>query len=184
MLKTINHIVFRSRTRVVLIGLVVAVIGVSVSSAQQRDPFSRDPHREEEARIVKEMLSKQQTEREKKEHEELLKRADSVLDLSSQLENAFDASPTLSAADAKKLMELEKVVRKIRDELGGDDDETEEEKVEERPRDVREAFAALRKSAVNLVEEVKKTTRFSISAAAIQSSNAVLRLVRFLRFRN
>jgi hypothetical protein len=33
------------------------------------------------------------------------------------------------------------------------------------------------------VDELKKTTRFSISAIAIQSSNTVLKLVRFLRLR-
>ena len=150
----------------------------------QRDPFNRDAQREEEEKVIKEMLAKQQSEREKKEHEELLKRADTALELSDELEKAFEQGHQ-PAADDKRLSELEKVVKKIRDDLGGDDDEEEDEKAaSERPKDVKDAFLALRKSTLQLVDEVKKTTRFSISVAAIRSSNNVIKLVRFLRFGN
>ena len=159
----------------------VLIVGVVVGFGQA-DPFNRDPRREEEAKIIKDMLSKQQSEREKKEHGELLERADTALELSDELEKALQDGRRLTSAEEKKLVELEKVVKKIRDDLGGDDDEEAEK--EGGPRDVKDAFIALRKSTLELVDEVKKTTRFSISAAAIQSSNTVLRLVRFLRFRN
>lgn len=160
------------------------LILASASAHAQTDPFNRDQQRREDEKIVKDMLAKQQSEREKKEHEELLRRADTALELADELNEAFQRASVLSAADAKKLAELEKVVKKIRDDLGGDDDEEGEKEAENRPRDVKSAFIALRKSTLQLVDEVKKTTRFSISAAAIQSSNTVLRLVRFLRFRN
>ena len=168
--------------------IVFAVLFGSVAVSAQIDPFNRDPRRaerEEEAKIVKEMLAKQQSEREKKEHEELLKRADTALELSDELDKAFEEGDQLSTED-KRLAELEKVVKKIRDDLGGDDDEDEDESraVNEGPKDVKDAFLALRRSTLELVEEVKKTTRYSISVAAIRSSNSVLKLVRFLRFRN
>ena len=163
---------------------VLVLIAGAVSGFGQADPFNRDPRREEDAKIVKDMLSKQQSEREKKEHEELLKRAETALEISDDLEKALEEGEQLTSAEEKKLVELEKVVKKIRDDLGGDDDEEAEKAVESGPRDIRDAFNALRKSTLQLVEEVKKTTRFSISAAAIQSSNTVLRLVRLLRFRN
>lgn len=159
-------------------------MGASGAYAQV-DPFNRDRQREEDAKIVKDMLAKQQSAREKKEHEELLKRADTALEISNDLEKAFEESSSLSESDEKKLVELERVVKKIRDDLGGDDDVEEElELAESRPKDVRDAFESLRKTTVGLVDEVRKTTRYSVSAAAIQSSNAVLRLVRFLRFGN
>jgi len=150
----------------------------------QADPFNRDPRREEEAKVVKDMLAKQQSEREKKDHEELLKRAESALEISDELEKALQDGGQLDSSKEKKLVELEKVVKRIRDDLGGDDDEEEEKEAKSSPRDLKDVFVALRKSTIQLVEEVKKTTRFSISAAAIQSSNTVLRLVRLLRFRS
>ena len=150
----------------------------------QTDPFGRDPRREEEAKVIKDMLAKQQSEREKKEHEELLKRAETALLISDDIEKALEDAKELTSAEEKKLVELEKVVKKIRDDLGGDEDEEAENEAESGPKDLRDVFVALRKSTLQLVEEVKKTTRFSISAAAIQSSNTVLRLVRSLKFRN
>ena len=156
--------------------------GTAVSA--QVDPFNRDRQREEDAKIVKEMLAKAQSEREKKEHKELLDRADAALELSDELEKVFDQRHHV-AADDKRLVELEKVVKKIRDDLGGDEeDEDEADATDEGPKDVKDAFLALRKSTLQLVDEVKKTTRFSISVAAIRSSNSVLKLVRFLRFGN
>ena len=172
----------RVLVRILFLVLIAAAAGTAVSA--QRDPFNRDREREEEEKIVKEMLAKQQSEREKKEHEELLKRADTALELSDELEKAFEEGQQLPADD-KRLAELEKVVKKMRDDMGGDDDKQDDENAaEERPRDVKQAFLALRKSTLQLVDEVKKTTRYSISVAAIRSSNNVLKLVRFLRFGN
>ncbi len=172
----------RFLVRILFLVFIAAAAGTAVSA--QRDPFDRDRQREEEEKIVKEMLAKQQSEREKKEHEELLKRADTALELSDELEKAFEEGHQV-AGDDKRLAELEKVVKKIRDDMGGDDDkEDNEEAVKDRPRDVKDAFLALRKSTLQLVDEVKRTTRYSISVAAIRSSNNVLKLVRFLRFGN
>ena len=172
-----------------LLGLMIGAVLMCGprSASAQADPFNRDPRRErdEDAKIIKDMLAKQQSEREKKEHEELLKRAEDALEISDQLEKALQDGGQLDSAEEKKLAELEKVVKKIRDELGGDDDEeADKEAAATGPKDLKDVFVALRKSTIQLVDEVKKTTRFSISAAAIQSSNTVLRLVRLLRFGN
>lgn len=173
----------KSLLRISLVLLGVLIAGSSVSA--QVDPFNRDRQRDEEAKIVKEMIAKQQSEREKKEYEELLERAEVALQLSDDLEKSFDQGQQLPADD-KRLVELEKVVKKIRDDLGGDDDEDEDESAaaNEGPKDVKDAFLALRKTTLKMVDEVRKTTRFSISVAAIRSSNNVLKLVRYLRFRN
>jgi hypothetical protein len=167
-----------------LISLFVLTAG-TISGYAQIDPFNRDAaRREEEAKIVKDMLSKQQSERDKKEHEALLRRAENALEISDELEKALEETQRLTPAEEKKLVELEKVVKKIRDDLGGDDDEEADKEEAAGPKDVKDLFVALRKSTLRMVEEVNKTTRFSISAAAIQSSNTVLRLVRMLRFSN
>jgi hypothetical protein len=81
------------------------------------------------------------------------------------------------------------LVTKIRKNLGADDDEELEEMAKnavaqpKAPSSLEQAFNELKDMTGILVEEVKKTTRFTISAMAIQTSNSVLKLVRFLRFR-
>ena len=136
---------------------------------------------------VKEMIAKQKAERERKDHEAMLARGEEALRLTKQLENAFATTGELSQQDKSRLESLEKVVAKIRKELGGDDDDADigaiQGSEEPRPSNFQEAFKYLQSTTVKLVDELKKTTRFSISAVAIQSSNTVLKLVRFLRIR-
>lgn len=146
---------------------------------------------DDQPKNVKEYLAKQRAEKAKKDHEELLKRGDEVIELTGQLEQAFSRSNGLSASDRSKLESLEKLVTKIRRSLGGGDDEEKEppdEGVtvatrEKEPGTLEEAFTALKQRTSRLVDELKKTTRFTVSALAIQSSNSVLKVVRFLRLR-
>ena len=121
----------------------------------------------------------------KKDHDEMLKRGEEVRRLSERLIRSFELSGSLSDEDRNLLESLEKNVKKIRDELGGEGDG---EKIDEvlgpdKTPTFANAIGKLKTSATNLVDELKKTTRFSISATAIQSSNAVLTVARFLRIR-
>jgi hypothetical protein len=134
---------------------------------------------------MKEMLAKQRLERQKKEYQEMLDRGDEALRLTSQLEHSYAQNNGFSQADRARLESLEKLVTKIRKELGGDDDERDEDAMlgdnATTPSTMEEAFTYLKTTTVKLVDELKKTTRFSISAVAIQTSNTVIKLVRFLR---
>src|SRR5687767_13069356 len=135
-----------------------------------------------------EMLAKQRAARDKKDHEQMLARGEQALKLATQLEASFAQNHDLSREDRARLESLEETVRKIREELGGDDDDSADVEpagtVEEsKPSTIEEAFKYLQSTTVKLVDELKKTTRFSISAIAIQSSNSVLKLVKFLRLR-
>jgi hypothetical protein len=47
---------------------------------------------------------------------------------------------------------------------------------------MRDAFKTLQASTGKLVHELKKTTRYSVSVIAIQSSNAFLKVIKFIRF--
>jgi hypothetical protein len=139
---------------------------------------------------LKEMLAKQKAERDKKEHEEMLARGEEALRLANQLETSFEQNKGFSQQDKGRLESLEKVVIKIRKELGGDDDGDgdstsylQSDEDDPKPSNMEEAFRYLQTTTVKLVDELKKTTRFSISALAIQSSNTVLKLVRFLRIK-
>jgi hypothetical protein len=136
------------------------------------------------------MMARMRAERDKKEHQEMLDRGDEALKLANELEAAFAKNKNLSSEDKDRLESLESVVEKIRKELGGDDDDDIDPELtyqkapnEERPSTMEEAFKFLHSTTVKLVDELKKTTRFSISAVAIQTSNSVLKIVKFLRLR-
>ena len=166
--------------------LLLFAIAASAQTAAN-DPWPGDRRRpDEESEFLKKMLAKQQTAREKKEYAELIEKGETALKMSEQLEKAFAKNEHLSDEDLKRLEEFEKIIGKIRDELGGDDDgETSiAVKDEKPPKDVREGFLYLKHSTEELLSEIKKSTRFSVSIVAIESSNALIRLARFLRLKS
>jgi len=181
----------------ILIGLFLVFAGVctaqrSADGSSSIYPDSKETDKGDQPKSVREMLDKLRIEKEKKDYDAMLSRGEEALRISDQLEKAFETNEKLTDKDLAKLDSLEKIVKKIRSELGGNSDEdtdapdddamTPQPRVD-RPNTVVEGFQALKKTTVMLVDELKKTTRFTISAAAIQSTNAVLRLARFLRFK-
>lgn len=173
---------------VVVIFLLGGVIGVA---AQQRPddwpgmPDARGRRNNDDDRVLNEMLSKQRSAKEKKDYEELVERAEKALTLSEELGKAIEKDEHLIAADQKKLVELEKLAVKIRSDLGGSDDDANAEVTKkEEPLTLKESFKILRESTAKMADEIKKSTRYSISVVAIESSNAVIRIARFLRLKN
>ena len=157
-------------------------LSISAQSAESRFPSDRK-EKEELPKTMKEMLTKKRIEQDKKEHDELLKRGEEALEISSQLEESFSQHNQLSALDRTRLDELAGLLKKIRRGIGAEDDDVDDVAAEsdDKPSTLESAFKALQSTTVKLVDELKKTTRFSISAVAIQSSNTLLRIVRFIR---
>ena len=176
---------------VLFILLLTAAAGVCYGQSDLPDASSRTPGRprNDDASVnVKEMLARQRAERDKKDYDEMLKRGDEALRIAKQLENSFEQNKAFSSDDRTRLEALEKVVVKIRKELGADEDsETDDAftqgEEEPKPSNLEEGFKYLQSTTMKLVDELKKTTRFSISVVAIQTSNNVLKLVRFLRLK-
>lgn len=135
---------------------------------------------------IKESLEKMRIERDKKEHLQMLERGEEALRLSEQLEKAYAANGKLTEREFAKIASVEKIVKKIREDLGGDGDGEDEEKALRNAPTLSsdEAVKSLRSTTIELFKELKKTTRFTISAAAIQTSNAVIKIARFLRITN
>lgn len=130
--------------------------------------------------IFDEMRIKLCIKQQQKEFRELLDNGEEAARLSSELEKSFEKSSALAPEDQKKLERLEKVCKKIRNSLGGDDDD--EPTPEDKPMSLKAAFSVLNEKASGLLKELKKTTRYSISVLAIQSSNTVIKLVKYIRF--
>ena len=155
----------------------------AVAQGEASTANGRTPKQEDLPKNIKETLAKQRIAQEKKDYEELVKRSEEAVKLSDELEKSFVASNQLNAEDRKKLERLEKLVKKIRTELGGDDDD-EAENTEAKPESstMVNAFKTLQTNASQLFDEIKKSTRYTVSVVAIQTSNALLKLVKFIRF--
>lgn len=162
---------------------------LSVTAFSQSDITSPDgrsnPQKEDLPKNIKENLAKQRIAREKKDYQELLDRSQEAVKLSEELEKSFADSSRITADDEKKLDRLEKLLKKIRTELGaGDDGDLNNEEFDkiDKSAGLINAFKILQTSSAQLFDEIKKSTRYSVSVVAVQTSNALLKLVKFIRF--
>jgi hypothetical protein len=131
---------------------------------------------------IKETLEKLRISREKKDYDEMLSRSEEAMRLTADIEKSFEESGRLTPVVQTKIANVEKLVKKVRNELGGDDDtEDKEERTQTSSMSPREAIKFLRESSAALFDQLKKQTRFSISASAIQCTNAIIRLARALK---
>lgn len=167
----------------VIFAVFVGFLALPVSAQIEQCPYIENPaHREPISPQVKERMIELCIEDNKKDFERLLERSEQLARLTSEIKVSFGENNQLSKADREKLEEAEKLLDNIRDELRADDDDDDEDR--KRPESVIEAVEMLSENAAQLVDEIKKTTRHTISAVAIQSSNTVLKLVKWLRIRN
>jgi len=164
----------------ILLFLAVALTA-SVSFAQSSDPRSLIPGRDDPDRpkTIEETLEKMRIDKDKKDHEQMVTRGEEVIKLTEQVEKSFSSHGRLSQDDYSKIANVEKLVKKIRDELGGDD--MDEEDKDLKLTSTATGMQSLRDMTSKMFDELKKTTRFSISLSAIQTTNAVLRIARFLK---
>ncbi len=161
--------------------LILCVAALAAGASAQTD---NPANNEELPRNIKESLVKSRIDREKKDFQELLERGDEAAKLSGELNKSFAENKRLTTDDFKKLERLEKLSKKIREELGASNSagesltaDSDDEKISSMP----DAVDKLKNVSQKLSDELKKTTRYIISAVAIQASNAVLKIVRFIR---
>src|SRR5205809_3498184 len=126
-----------------------------------------------------EMRAKRMIKIAEKEHEENLKRAREISQISEDLK-AGVTSPrsAFGAEDIKKVDRLEKLTKKIRGEAGGEADEVQ---IINAPADIPAALSQIADNADQLSKDVQKTPRQVVSAAVIDRANVLLQLVKILR---
>lgn len=153
--------------------------GATVSLAQA-DASTRSgrPRAEEDLPTgIKETLAKARLKNEEKEYNEMLERAAEAAKLGAELKRDFERNQRLTSDDLKKIDSLEKLVKRIRRDLGGKSGEDEEVDVT----NLENAFTEIENAARELSEELKVSTRYSVSVKAIENSNALLVLMQFVR---
>lgn len=145
----------------------------------QSDRFSP---KEELPEVLKESLAKRRIKQDEEDFQDLVKRSEEAVKLSEELNKSYEDNKKLSGEDNKKLEKLEKLVKKIRQDLGAEE-EKETINNEEKPGTLSNTLTNIKEKSTSLLTELKKTGRFAISVTAVESSNAVFRLVKFLRFK-
>lgn len=134
---------------------------------------------------IQENLEKYRIERENKEFREMIRRGEESVKTADDIAARLARSNSLSERDKKDLSQLEKNLKRIRSDLGGSDDKSENDEIETlQTRNALDLIKKLRDRTSDLLSELKKTTRFTISAGAIETANAALRVLRFVRLTN
>ena len=168
--------------RIILLGIIIAVFSASgwAQNAEDNRPGSK-PDQEKDAapKSIQETLEKMRIEKDKKDHNEMVDRGDEAAKITDQLEKSFEQNGKLSNDDLARLARVEKLAKKIREELGGNEDADDDDSIG--TPSLGDALKILRTSTFTLYDELKKTSRFTVSAAAIQSTNTVLKLARLLK---
>ena len=157
-----------------LIGLLILFGTVSLVSAQEDDSmFPGRAKKGDPPHGIEEALVKLRIEKEKKEYNEMLKRGDDAAKL------AGDLKETGSAEQRDQIAAIGKLVKKIREELGGEGEGATDEE-DAHPSSESHAIKTLKEQVNSLDEDLKKGTRFTVSAAAIDRTNTILHLVKYL----
>lgn len=156
----------------------VAVFAQDASSSTSRPSASP----EDAPESFRENLAKLRIKAEQKEFDELIQRGEQALKLSNEIYKDFEEKKNLTLTDTKKLEQLEKVVKKIRQDLGAKDESNTVDEEDNSLKTLGNIISNIKETTENLLSELKKTTRHSISVVAVQSSNTLLKLVKFVKF--
>ena len=167
--------------RILFLFFIVAAFVVCGLAQNAEDSRPGNNVEKDAPKSIQETLEKMRIEKDKKDHDEMIEHGDEVAKISDQLERSVEQNGKLSNDDMARLARVEKLAKKIREELGGKDDDGEEDDDGVGTPSLTDAAKILKTSTSSLYEELKKTSRFTVSAAAIQSTNTVLRLARLLK---
>ena len=115
---------------------------------------------------------------EKKAHQEHLERAREASDLAAELQKTYETNRLFNAADFKKLDRLEKLTRRIRNEVGGSQADGDPKEL---PKTIEEAVPLLATMAKELSEQVENTPRRVISTLIIDQANKLISLIQYVR---
>jgi hypothetical protein len=115
---------------------------------------------------------------EKKAYEEHVARANEAKQIAAELKVTYDAKQSLSSQDQKKLERLEKLTKRIRNDVGGSESNADPKDL---PKSIGEALESMAKMAAELCEQVEKTPRHVISASIIDQANKLIGVIQFVR---
>ncbi len=143
---------------------------ITSSDKPEHPDFGADPSEDLRARLA--------IKADQKHHEETLERAREASELGSQLLDAYKTTKSIGGEENKKLDRLEKLVKRIRNDAGGLNNE---EETKEAPNTLEAAMRRLADLTTELRKDVEKTPRHVISAVVIDRANDLIGLIQRLR---
>lgn len=117
---------------------------------------------------------------EKKRYDENLARAREVSQLACQVLQAFESKKTFNVEDNKRLERLEKLTKRIRNEAGGSDSQSNAH-IKDISVMMQDTLKNLSEIAEELQKLVEKTPRNVISMAVIDQANRLIGITQHLR---
>lgn len=128
---------------------------------------------------ILETLAKQRIEYEKKEFDELKERAREASDICDELKSSFTKHKKLTSNELARLKDLEKLIKKLRKDLGASGSSDVEEMA--KPVSKKAAMERLFAEIELFDQEIQKVSRYAISVSAIDISNRILLVIGYLR---
>lgn len=168
--------------RLLFFSILVITLSTSISAQSQQstpesnsnknsyDPFSRSP--------IDQLRTRLRIKAEEKEFKENLNRVQEALKISNDLVKSVETNKTFSKEDRTKLERLEKLVKRVRNASGGDDDDV---KVVDSTSNILTILKTIADEAKKLDVEFKKTKRTVISAPVIESANLIIDLIKIVK---
>ncbi len=166
-----------------LISFFCVVASYSVSAQDNSDASSSTSKKTESVGSddpMAEFKAKLKIREDKEQFDKLIKNSEEIAKLTEELTKTYEKNQKFSSSDLQKLGRMQKLSKKILNGLGAGE-EIEAESDEKIPMNTPEAIKFLQEKTSKLIVELKKTTRYSISVVAIETSNAVIKIVNFLR---
>ncbi len=179
-----------SRGLILAVGVIVfagAAFGQSLprpSASPPQDPAHTTSGKDESdvnfGSPENEMRAKADLKEQKKRYDENLARAREVSELATQVSEHYDKQRAFNSDDAKRLERMEKLTKRIRNEAGGSDSDTDAD-VKDIPPEMQMLAKRVAELADELQKMVEKTPRNVVSASVIDQANKLLGLVQHLR---
>lgn len=101
-----------------------------------------------------------------------------LAEITSQLRDAAANNTITGEENVRRLGEVEKLAKAIREKAGGRSDEAQ---LDQPPRTLQDGIGLLSDLVKDLSKEAEKSSRFTTSAALIDRSNRIVSLVHYLR---
>jgi hypothetical protein len=111
-------------------------------------------------------------------YQENLDRAKEAAQLGAEVLDAYKTQKSLSPSELKKLARIEKLARSVRNEVGGDDDDT---TLKDPPTQLESALQRLAELCADFRKKVEKTPRYVVSASVINSANQLIELTKHIK---
>ncbi len=161
------------------IGTAIGVLTLFLLASQpvfaQQEEEKKDPPSEGFNDTMRRMAIK----RAEEEHKKLVKSSQQAAEIAGRLNQDIQGEKrdTLGRGAEKKLKEIEKAAKQIRNNVGSNNDD----KDFETPKTLEDAVTRLSETSKRLSEQMEKTSRHITSATIIISASEMLRLIKFLR---